>query len=185
MNLSKQFLSESNNGEPISVTGLTSVATVNRAVSSNVATIEATAHGLTTGDDIYLSGMGDSLYDGIHQITVVDVDHFTFPLDHSDEAETADVAGVVQQITKIHTAQSGVVLKDSLLVMACNYGSSDAILNLLVGEEEITKKNTIPSESDDKVVMPYWVLDNELVVYAFANTASSLKVYGSVDRENA
>jgi len=185
MKITKEFLSESTNGEPIAVTGLASVSTVNRAVASNVATIEATAHGLTTGDEIYLSAMGDSAYDGIHTVTVVDVNNFTFPLTHADELSTADAAGVVQQITKIHTAQTGTTYKDSVLLMAGNYGSANAVLNLLIGEEELTKKNTIAYESDDKVVMPYWILDNDSVVYAFSSVASTLKIYGSIDRENA
>ncbi len=185
MNLTKEFLSESSNGEPIKVSGLTSVSTVNRAVTTNVATIEATAHGLVTGDVIYLSLMGDSAYDGIHTITRVDDDHFTFPLTHADEAEVADATGVVQKITLIHTAVTGTTYKDSVLMMACNYGSADAVLNLLVGEEEITKKNTIPYESDDKNVMPYWMLNDSALVYGFSSVASTLKVYGTVDRENA
>ncbi len=186
MNLTKEFLSESVNGAPIKVTGLASVSSVNRAVASNVATIEAVAHELANGDFIYLKDMTDSTYDGIHEVTVVDVDHFTFPLTHADEAEVADATGVVQKITLIHTAVTGTTYKDELWINVTNTEVSNVQIALFFGEEEVSDYYTVASRDSKRVVVAGEVLNNSKLIYMRAITSpDSIKVTGYVNRENA
>jgi hypothetical protein len=76
-------------------------ATVNRAVTTNVATIEATSHGLTTGDHALIDGVRDSSYNGLIQVaSAPDGNHFTYALTHANEVEVADAGGTVLEIIK-------------------------------------------------------------------------------------
>jgi len=75
--------------------GGTSAATVNRARTSDVATIEtATAHGLTVGRAVKVSGMSGTGYNGVSAVvSVPDTTHFTYANDGDDEGEIADTGG--------------------------------------------------------------------------------------------
>lgn len=76
-------------------------ATVNRAVTTNVATIEATSHGLIAGDHALIDGVRDSAYNGLIQVaSAPDGNHFTYSLVHGDEVEVADAGGTVLEIIK-------------------------------------------------------------------------------------
>jgi hypothetical protein len=183
-NIDKILLSESLIGEPIKVTGLTAVSTVNRAVTSNIATIEATSHGLINDDYIYLSGMTDSTYNGIHQVTRVDDNHFTFPLTHADEAEAVDAAGTVQKVTKIHECSSDADTLDEIWGNVTNIASSNAQLVLLYGEQEPSDYYTVASKDSKRVVIAGEIGINGLTVYAYSDTANALKMSGSVMRKS-
>ena len=182
MYITKEFLSESTNGEPINITGLASVATTQRAVASNVATITSATHSLTTGDYIYLSGMGDSSYDGIHQVTVTSTTEFTFSLTHADESTTADTAGTVQKITKIHTACSGTTNWDELWINVTNIYASSSIITLFYGEDEPSEYYTVVAKDGIKIVVAGDILQNSNVIYAYADIDNALKVRGYVNQ---
>ena len=184
MNYTKELLSESVNGTPIKITGLASVVTVSRAVATNVATIISATHGLVTGDFIYLSGMGDTTYNGIHEVTVTDSTTFTFPLTHADESVTADTAGTVQKITKIHGTEAGETALDEIWINATNIGTGDTQIILFYGEEEPTDYMTITTRDGKRVVIPGDVLQNSKVIYAYASIADSLNVTGYVNKQS-
>ncbi len=175
------FLSESVNGEPIQVNFVTAITSVSRAVASNVATIVATSHGITTGATVFLSGMTDATYDGIHTVTATDANTLTFPLTHADESVEADSAGTVQPLTLIHEAQDTAVFWDEIEVYACNAGL-EAALSLLVGEERITKIPTIAAVGVDVLVIPFTKLRKGLKVYAFADV-TGVAMHGEVARQ--
>ena len=70
------------------------VSTVNVARTSNVATIEATAHGLASTNVVTITLCTDTTFNGTNKTaTVVDVDHFTYVSTGDDKVETADTAG--------------------------------------------------------------------------------------------
>lgn len=56
------------------------IATVSRCRTNNISIVQtATAHGLTTGDFVYISGLGGGFsYNGWFQTTVIDATHFYF-----------------------------------------------------------------------------------------------------------
>ena len=76
------------------------VASVSRAVASNVATIETgAAHNLAAGEFAVVRDMEDSSYNGIHKVvSAPDATHFTFALTHADEVEIADDGGRVVEV---------------------------------------------------------------------------------------
>jgi len=185
MNYTKELLSESVNGAPINITGLTSVATVSRAVATNVATIISAAHSLVTGDFIYLSGMTDTTYDGVHEVTVVDTTTFTFALTHADESVVADVAGTVQKITKIHESESGETDLDEIWVNVTNINASNVQIALFFGEDEISDYYTVAAKDGKRVVVPGDLLQNSKAIYSYAITANdSIKATGYVNRQS-
>lgn len=75
-------------------------ATVNRAVTTNVATIEtATAHGIVQGEWAFVKGMKDIAYNGIFPCaSAPDGTHFTYALTHADEVEVADAGGFAGEV---------------------------------------------------------------------------------------
>lgn len=76
-------------------------ATVSRARATNVATIvTATAHGLETGDDVQVSGLGGTGYatSSAAEVTVVDATSFTYANTGDNENTTADTAGTVLKL---------------------------------------------------------------------------------------
>jgi hypothetical protein len=80
-----------------------SLATVSRARASNVATIVTAAHGLTTGNMVYVTGLGGTGYNSTSavQVTVVNTTTFTYPNSGADETTTADTAGTVTLLSKV------------------------------------------------------------------------------------
>ncbi len=51
--------------------------------------VEATGHGLTTGQTVVISGYGgDPTYNGSHVVTVIDPDNFTIPINYVDNDAT-------------------------------------------------------------------------------------------------
>jgi len=73
------------------------VGTAHRARASNVATIGTSAdHSLAVGDEIVVSGIGGSGYNGTWTVvSVPDNTHFTFANTGGDETETVDTGGTI------------------------------------------------------------------------------------------
>lgn len=72
----------------------TNVSTVNVARASNVATIEATAHGLVNNDVCTIASCTDTTFNATNvTVTRVDDDHFTYANTGSDSGEAADTTG--------------------------------------------------------------------------------------------
>jgi hypothetical protein len=70
-------------------------ATVQRGRAAGVATLKVTAHGLTTGQHIQITGVGGTGYNTDDTaITVTDADHFTYASAYPDEGTTGDVGGL-------------------------------------------------------------------------------------------
>lgn len=93
----------------------TSKASVNRARSANVATIECTAHGLIVGNYITVSGLSETDYNGTWTVaSVVDVNHFTYANIGDNEVETVDTGGLITST--------------NVEVLNCNFESSDEVL---------------------------------------------------------
>lgn len=77
------------------------VDTLHRAVAANIATIGTNgAHGLVAGNMVFVNGMADPAYNGLHTVVAaIDGTHFTFDLTHANEAETVDAGGTTQKVT--------------------------------------------------------------------------------------
>jgi hypothetical protein len=80
-----------------------SVATVNRARSNGVATIQTLLpHDVILGDEIIVSGLGGTGYNGTQVVTLVaDSTHFSYVNAGSNETETGDTTGIVTVGTSI------------------------------------------------------------------------------------
>lgn len=80
-----------------------SVATVSRAVSSNVATLVTAAHDFIPGQQITVSGMTDATYDGTFIIlSTPSTTSLTYALTHANEGTTPDTAGTVASDAALH-----------------------------------------------------------------------------------
>lgn len=87
--------------------------------------------------------------------------------------------------TLIHTAVSGTSDKDEIWLYCVNTSSSGVKLTIEWGETTAPDGNieqTIPAESGLFSVIPGLVLQNSLVVRAFAGTGSVLVMHGYVHR---
>ena len=98
---------------------------------------------------------------------------------------TATVAG--SAIT-IHTAQSGTTYFDEVWIYATNNDQTPVELTILYGgttdpDDYITI--TIPSESGLTLVTPGLILQNSLIVKAFAGVANKISLSGFVNRVSA
>lgn len=86
--------------------------------------------------------------------------------------------------TIIHTAVSGTTSWDEIWIYAVNTSSSAVKLTLEWGEVTAPDGNievTIPAESGLYLVVPGLLLQNSLVLRAFAGTASVLVIHGFVN----
>lgn len=86
--------------------------------------------------------------------------------------------------TTIHTAQSGTAGLDEIWLYAVNATSSDVKLTVEFGGTT-TAENielTITAESGLVLVSPGLVLNNSLVVRAFASTANTINISGYINR---
>lgn len=75
-------------------------ATVNRAVTTNVATVEtASAHGVIATEWAIVKGLKDIAYNGIFPCaSAPDAVHLTYALTHADEVEVADAGGFAGEL---------------------------------------------------------------------------------------
>jgi len=87
--------------------------------------------------------------------------------------------------TTIHTAVTGTSSLDEIWLYAVNSSNSDVKLTIEWGETTAPNGNielTIPGESGLILVIPGLLLQNSLVVKAFANTANVICIHGYVNR---
>ena len=90
--------------------------------------------------------------------------------------------------TTIHTAVSGTSDLDELWVYAVNTHSADIKLTLEWGEATEPDGNieqTVPSESGLMLLVPGLLLQNSLVLKAFAGTTNEIVIHGYVNRITA
>lgn len=90
--------------------------------------------------------------------------------------------------TTIHTAVSGTSDLDELWIYAVNSDSSDVKLTLEWGEATDPDGNieqTVPAESGLMLLTPGILLQNSLVLKAFAGTANVIVVHGYCNRITA
>jgi len=87
--------------------------------------------------------------------------------------------------TTIHTAVAGTSSMDEIWIYAVNSSAAVVKLTLEWGEATAPDGNielTIPSESGLVLVAPGLLLQNSLVVKAFAATANVILIHGYVNR---
>ena len=90
--------------------------------------------------------------------------------------------------TTIHTAVSGTSDLDELWVYAVNTHSADIKLTLEWGEATEPDGNieqTVPTESGLMLLVPGLLLQNSLVLKAFAGTTNEIVIHGYVNRITA
>jgi len=87
--------------------------------------------------------------------------------------------------TLIHTAVTGTTNFDEVWLWAYNSHTSAVKLTIEYGGVTVpnnTIKKVIPADSGFYLVLPGLVLQNALVIRAFADTASKVVVYGYVNK---
>jgi hypothetical protein len=87
--------------------------------------------------------------------------------------------------TTIHTAVSGTSSLDEIWLYAINSSASNVKLTIEWGEANAPDGNievTIPAEDGYMLVVPGLLLQNSLVVKAFAGTANVILINGYVNR---
>jgi|TARA_R100001530_G_scaffold5204_3_gene6555 hypothetical protein len=87
--------------------------------------------------------------------------------------------------TTIHTAVSGTTDIDEIWLYAVNAHSADIKLTLEWGEATEPNGNieqTVPTESGLMLLVPGLLLQNGLVVKAFAGTANEIVIHGYVNK---
>ena len=90
--------------------------------------------------------------------------------------------------TTIHTATSGTSNLDEIWLYAVNSSSSAVKLTIQWGEATAPDGNievTVPAEDGYMLVVPGLLLQNSLVVKAFAGTANVILINGYVNRITA
>lgn len=106
-------------------------------------------------------------------------------LSGSTNGKAIKVAQTATTGTTIHTAVSGTSSYDEIWLWAVNSSSSAVKLTLEWGETSAPDGNieqTIPAESGLFLVAPGLLLQNGLVVTAFAGTANVILIHGYVNR---
>ena len=109
-------------------------------------------------------------------------------LSASTNGRGVKVAATSSAGTTIHTAVSGTDDYDEIWLYATNTSTSDVKLTIEWGgttSPDDTIELTVPAESGAYLVIPGWVLQNSLVVKAFAGTANVIIVHGFVNRITA
>ena len=110
------------------------------------------------------------------------------PLSGSTQGKQIKVAAIATAGTLIHTAIAGTSDLDEIWLYAVN--SSIAVVKLTIewggvaDPDDLIEVN-IPAEAGYTLVVPGLVLQNELVVRAFAGTADVLCIGGFVNRVTA
>ena len=87
--------------------------------------------------------------------------------------------------TTIHTAVAGTSSLDEIWLYAVNSSGVDVKLTIEWGETTAPKGNielTIPGESGLTLIIPGLLLQNSLVIRAFASTANVICIHGYVNR---
>ena len=87
--------------------------------------------------------------------------------------------------TTIHTAVAGTSDFDEIWLWCVNSSTADVKLTLEYGEATAPDGNieyTVGAENGLKIILPGTILQNELVLKAFAGTADVLVIHGFVNR---
>ena len=98
------------------------------------------------------------------------------------------VAATASAGTTIHTATSGTSNMDEIWLYACNTDSTDRKLTIEYGatsDDQRLTEITIGAEAGWVLVCPGLLLQNSLVVKAFAATANVININGFVNRITA
>ncbi len=106
-------------------------------------------------------------------------------LSGSTNGKAIKVAATATLGTTIHTAGSGTSVLDEIWLYAVNSSSSAVKLTIEWGEATAPDGNiekTIPAEDGLYCVVPGLLLQNSLVVTAFAGTANVITIHGFVNR---
>jgi len=109
-------------------------------------------------------------------------------LSGSTNGKAIKVAATATAGTTIHTAVSGTSNIDEIWLYAVNSSTSDVKLTLEWGEATAPDGNieqTVPAEAGLMLLTPGLLLQNSLVVKAFAGTADVLTVVGYANRITA
>lgn len=107
------------------------------------------------------------------------------PLSGSTNGRPIKVAATATAGTLIHTAQSSTTLVDVIHLWAVNSDTVDRKLTLELGgvtSPDDLIEVTIPAEDGLHLVLPGVVLQNSLVLRAFAASANVVNLVGYVDR---
>lgn len=102
----------------------------------------------------------------------------------STDGKQVAVAATATAGTLIHTAQSGTSGQDEIWMYATNPTASAVALTVEYGGTTTADqiKVTIPSQAGLTLVVPGLILNNALVVRAFAGTANAINISGYVNR---
>jgi len=98
------------------------------------------------------------------------------------------VAATATLGTTVHTAVSGTSDLDEIYLYAVNSSASSVKLTIEWGEATAPDGNieyTIPAEDGLHLIIPGLLLQNSLVVTAFAGTANVITIHGYVNRITA
>ena len=109
-------------------------------------------------------------------------------LSGSTQGKAIKVAATATLGTTVHTAVSGTSDLDEIWLWCQNTTATDKKLTLEWGEATSPDGHvevTIPAESGLVLVIPGLLLQNSLVVTAFAETADVLTIHGYVNRITA
>jgi hypothetical protein len=109
-------------------------------------------------------------------------------LSGSTDGKAIKVAATATAGTTIHTAGSGTSNRDEIWLYAVNSSASSVKLTIEWGEATAPDGNieqTIAAESGLYLVVPGLLLQNSLVVKAFAATANVICIHGFVNRITA
>ena len=105
-------------------------------------------------------------------------------LSHSTNGRNIEVAATSSAGTSIHTCAAGTTYKDEIWLYACNTSSSDVKLTLEFGGTTSADDHieiTITTEAGWVLVCPGLLLQNGLIVKAFAASASAININGFVN----
>ena len=109
-------------------------------------------------------------------------------LSGSTNGKQIKVAATATAGTTIHTATSGATNLDEIWLYAVNSSSSAVKLTIEWGEATAPDGNievTVPAEDGYMLVVPGLLLQNSLVVKAFAGTTNVILINGYVNRITA
>ena len=98
------------------------------------------------------------------------------------------VAATSSAGTTIHTAVSGTSNMDEVWLYACNTSGSDVKLTIEYGatsDDQRLTEITITTEAGWTLICPGLLLQNSLVIKAFAATANVININGYVNRITA
>lgn len=109
-------------------------------------------------------------------------------LSGSTNGKNIEVAATATPGTIIHTAVTGTSDIDEIFLYAMNSSSAAVKLTIEFGgttAEDDLIEMTVPAESGPYLVVPGFLLQNSLIVRAFAGSASTININGYVNRITA